>query len=148
MIKNLGKFKQVSICLLKKEVKIKIKVVVLLKIYYYLKKKKWTGERFGGAKVTLQTEDFHRLEQETENRREGYEHIIEAVEILQKYLLKRKTSPEDSKIKVMPFEALGSCLYHYGTIFPEDSALGSNNNKIINIFLFIIVIIIIRYCFD
>lgn len=112
------------------------------------KKKKWTGERFGGAKVTLQTEDFHRLEQETENRREGYEHIIEAVEILQKYLLKRKTSPEDSKIKVMPFEALGSCLYHYGTIFPEDSALGSNNNKIINIFLFIIVIIIIRYCFD
>ncbi|KAI9365788.1 hypothetical protein BD770DRAFT_377263 [Pilaira anomala] len=94
MIKNLGKFKQ------------------------------WTGERFGGAKVTLQTEDFHRLEQETENRREGYEHIIEAVEILQKYLLKRKTSPEDSKIKVMPFEALGSCLYHYGTIFPEDSALG------------------------
>jgi hypothetical protein len=38
--------------------------------------------------------------------------------------LKRKTSPEDNKNKVMPFEALGSCLYHYGTVFPEDSALG------------------------
>ncbi|GAA5811198.1 hypothetical protein MFLAVUS_004629 [Mucor flavus] len=86
--------------------------------------KQWTGERFGGAKVTLQTEDFQKLEQETENRREGYERIIEAVEILQAHLLKKKTSPEDGKIKVMPFEALGSCLYHYGTIFPEDSALG------------------------
>ncbi|KAG1239681.1 hypothetical protein G6F68_018397 [Rhizopus microsporus] len=24
----------------------------------------------------------------------------------------------------MPYEALGTCLYHYGTVFPEDSALG------------------------
>lgn len=29
----------------------------------------------------------------------------------------------------MPFEALGSCLYHYGTIFPEDSALGKYTIK-------------------
>ncbi|CEG71921.1 hypothetical protein RMATCC62417_07567 [Rhizopus microsporus] len=94
MIKNLGRFKQ------------------------------WTGEKFGGAKVTLQTEDFQRLQQETENRREGYEYIVAACEILYKYLLKKKPSPEDNKSKMMPFEVLGTCLYHYGTVFPEDSALG------------------------
>ncbi|KAL9547467.1 hypothetical protein PS6_007115 [Mucor atramentarius] len=94
MIKNLGKFKQ------------------------------WTGEKFGGAKVTLQTDDFQRLEHETEHRREGYDKVMEAVDGVESYLLKRKTSPEDGKTKQMPFEALGSCLYHYGTVFPEDSALG------------------------
>jgi hypothetical protein len=84
----------------------------------------WTGEKFGGAKVTLQTEDFQRLEQETEHRREGYDRVLEAVTLVQQFLLKRKTSPEDNRNKVMPFEALGSCLYHYGTVFPDDSALG------------------------
>lgn len=77
--------------------------------------------------MTLQTEDFQRLEQETEHRREGYDRILEAVCIVQSHLLKRKTSPEDknrNNNKVMPFEALGSCLYHYGTVFPDDSALG------------------------
>lgn len=94
MFKNLGKFKQ------------------------------WTGEKFGGAKVTMQTDDFQRLEQETENKREGYDRIVEAVDMVESHLLKRRTSPEDARNKVMPFEALGSCLYHYGTVFPEDSALG------------------------
>ncbi|KAI8639997.1 hypothetical protein BD408DRAFT_391341 [Parasitella parasitica] len=94
MIKNLGKFKQ------------------------------WTGEKFGGAKVTLQTEDFQRLEQETEHRREGYEKVVEALYGVESYLLKRKPSPEDGRTKLMPLESLGSCLMHYGTVFPDDSALG------------------------
>lgn len=95
----------------------------------------WTGEKFGGAKVTLQTEDFQRLEQETEHRREGYEKVVEAVDGIESYLLKRKPSPEDGKTKLMPFEALGSCLYHYGTVFPEDSALGKQSlNFLILIF--------------
>lgn len=76
--------------------------------------------------MTLQTEDFQKLEQETEKRRDGYECVIEAVEIIHSYLVKRKTSPEDNKTKVSPFEVLGSCLYHYGTIYPEDSALGTS----------------------
>lgn len=72
----------------------------------------------------MQTDDFQRLEQETENKREGYDQIVEAVDMVESHLLKRRTSPEDARNKVMPFEALGSCLYHYGTVFPEDSALG------------------------
>ncbi|KAI8326976.1 hypothetical protein EDC96DRAFT_533221 [Choanephora cucurbitarum] len=68
--------------------------------------RQWTGERFGGAKVTLQTEDFQKLEQETDHRRDGYENVVESVELVHSYLLKKKTSPEDAKIKMMPFEIL------------------------------------------
>ncbi|KAG1456410.1 hypothetical protein G6F56_006838 [Rhizopus delemar] len=93
MIKNLGRFKQ------------------------------WTGEKFGGAKVTLQTDDFQKLEQETEHRREGYENIVSACDELHRYLLKKKTSPEDNKNKLMPYESFGTCLYHYSSVFPHDSAL-------------------------
>ncbi|CEP11464.1 hypothetical protein [Parasitella parasitica] len=100
MIKNLGKFRQ------------------------------WTGEKFGGAKVTLQTEDFQRLEQETEHRREGYEKVVEALYCVESYLLKKKPSPEDGRTKAMPLESLGSCLMHYGTVFPEDSALGQTETRI------------------
>ncbi|KAI8984338.1 hypothetical protein BDF20DRAFT_859361 [Mycotypha africana] len=88
--------------------------------------KQWTGEKFGGAKVTLQTEDFQRLEQETERRRQGYEEVVEAVDLLSTYLLKRKTSPDDNKMKSMPLEALGTCMHHYGTVFPEHSPLGKS----------------------
>lgn len=75
--------------------------------------------------MTLQTEDFQRLVQETEHRRGGYDKIVESVEILLSYILKRKTSPEDSRKKMLPLESFGSCLYHYGTVFPEDSGLGT-----------------------
>lgn len=62
--------------------------------------------------------------------------MLEAVDGIESYLLKRKTSPEDGKTKQMPFEALGSCLYHYGTVFPEDSALGKFVAKYFNFNLF------------
>ncbi|KAI9282728.1 hypothetical protein BY458DRAFT_497172 [Sporodiniella umbellata] len=95
MIKNLGRFKQ------------------------------WTGEKFGGAKATLQTEDFQKLEQETEHRREGYENIVAACDALYQHLLKRKPSPEDNKAKLMPFDSFGNCLNSYGNVFPQESALES-----------------------
>ncbi|OBZ86220.1 Uncharacterized protein C19C2.10 [Choanephora cucurbitarum] len=86
----------------------------------------WTGERFGGAKVTLQTEDFQKLEEETDHRRDGYENVVESVELVHSYLLKKKTSPEDAKVKMMPFEILGTSLYHYGSALPDESALGKS----------------------
>lgn len=64
------------------------------------------------------------MEQETEHRREGYDKVVESVDILLSYILKRKSSPEDGKTKMMPLELFGTCLYHYGTVFPEDNALG------------------------
>lgn len=72
----------------------------------------------------MQTEDFQRLEHETDHRREGYENVVESVTMIQSHLLKKKVSPGEDKRKVMPFEALGACLYNFGTVFPDDSALG------------------------
>lgn len=77
----------------------------------------------------MQTDDFQKLEQETEHKREGYDLIAEAVDLVESHLTKKRTSPEDNRNKVMPFEALGSCLYHYGTVFPDDSALGKRGKR-------------------
>ncbi|KAI8992300.1 hypothetical protein BDB01DRAFT_832613 [Pilobolus umbonatus] len=94
MIKNIGKFKQ------------------------------WTGERFGGVKSTLQSEDFQLMEKSTDEKRKGYDKIGEAIDMVYAHLLKRKTSPEDHKRKAMPLEALGHCLQQYSCVFPPNSSLG------------------------
>ncbi|KAG0169630.1 hypothetical protein DFQ30_003468 [Apophysomyces sp. BC1015] len=69
----------------------------------------WTGERLGAAKATSQTEDFKKLEAETEKRREGFEKLYEAAELTHAYLSKKKPSPGDGKTKSMPLESLGHC---------------------------------------
>lgn len=97
---------------------------ILMKIKLFDNKKQWTGERFGGAKVTLQTDDFLQLERETDSRRKGYDYVVGATDRVQDYLLKRKTSPDD-KEKMMPFQMLGTYLFEYGKVFPEESALGN-----------------------
>ncbi|KAI9032741.1 hypothetical protein CLU79DRAFT_727703 [Phycomyces nitens] len=96
MIKNLGKFKQ------------------------------WTGERLGAAKATLQTEDFQRLEIETERRRAGFDRVVEAIDVSHAQLSKKKPSPEDAKIKISPMESLGACWSHYGDSFDTDSSAGAS----------------------
>ncbi|KAL0089293.1 hypothetical protein F4703DRAFT_1770346 [Phycomyces blakesleeanus] len=96
MIKNLGKFKQ------------------------------WTGERLGAAKATLQTEEFQRLEIETERRRAGFDRVVEAIDVSHAQLSKKKPSPEDAKIKISPMESLGACWSHYGDSFDTDSSAGAS----------------------
>ncbi|KAI9266483.1 hypothetical protein BDA99DRAFT_505805 [Phascolomyces articulosus] len=89
------------------------------------KLKQWTGERLGAAKSTLQTEDFQRLEADTERKRTGFEKIHGASELVYGQLSKKKVSPEDGKTKVYPCDALGSCMMNHGGAFQEDSALGA-----------------------
>ncbi|CAO3693225.1 unnamed protein product [Rhizopus stolonifer] len=97
MIKNIGKFKQ------------------------------WTGERLGFAKVTLQTEDFQRLEVETDRKRLAFEKVHAAANIMQSQLGKRKPSPEDNfKTKRQPNDILGVCWINYGNEFTDDAALGNS----------------------
>ncbi|KAI7868346.1 hypothetical protein BDF14DRAFT_1697727, partial [Spinellus fusiger] len=84
------------------------------------KLKQWTEERLGAAKATMQTEDFQRLEVDTEKRRIGFEKIMEAADTTQLQLSKKKPSPEDAKIKVSPMESLGTCWVHYGDLFDVD----------------------------
>ncbi|ORY97659.1 hypothetical protein BCR43DRAFT_563071 [Syncephalastrum racemosum] len=95
MIKNLGKFRQ------------------------------WTGERLGAAKATLHTEDFQRLEQDTERKRTGFEKVQQATELFYGQLSKKKPSPEDPKAKVSPASAVGTCWISHSSVFGDDSLLGS-----------------------
>ncbi|KAG0179099.1 hypothetical protein DFQ29_002514 [Apophysomyces sp. BC1021] len=83
----------------------------------------WTGERLGAAKATSQTEDFKKLEAETEKRREGFEKLYEAAELTHAYLSKKKPSPGDGKTKSMPLESLGHCWVSHGCVRPTDSDL-------------------------
>ncbi|KAI7856780.1 hypothetical protein BDC45DRAFT_502284 [Circinella umbellata] len=89
------------------------------------KLKQWTGERLGAAKSTLQTEDFQRLESDTERKRTGFEKVYGASELLYGQLSKKKVSPEDGKTKVYPCDAFGSTMMNHGGAFQEDSILGA-----------------------
>ncbi|CAO3679447.1 unnamed protein product [Rhizopus stolonifer] len=94
------------------------------------KLKQWTGERLGPAKITLQTDDFQRLEVETDRKRVAYEKVHEAANIMHTQLAKRKPSPEDNfRSKRLPCDILGVCWTSYGNEFTNDAALG---NALIN----------------
>ena len=89
----------------------------------------WTGEKFGSAKSTLQTEDFQRLEVETERKRVAYEKLHASALIMHTQLLKRKISPEDNKSKRLPSDIVGVCMSNYGNEFTDDSPLGKFPEK-------------------
>ena len=78
----------------------------------------------GSAKITGQTDDFHQLDQETEQRRVAFDKVYQAAALVLKQLDKKKPSPEDGKTKVSPTEALGACWVNHGSVFPDDSLLG------------------------
>ncbi|CAO3660770.1 unnamed protein product [Umbelopsis ramanniana] len=88
--------------------------------------RQWTGERLGSAKITGQTDDFHQLDQETEQRRVAFDKVYQAAALVLKQLDKKKPSPEDGKTKVSPTEALGACWVNHGSVFPDDSLLGTS----------------------
>ncbi|RCH96477.1 hypothetical protein CU097_013824 [Rhizopus azygosporus] len=83
------------------------------------------GEKLGSAKITLQTEDFQRLEVETDRKRIAFEKVHAAANIMQTQLAKRKPSPEDNyKSKRLPGDILGVCWVNYGNEFNGDASLG------------------------
>jgi hypothetical protein len=86
----------------------------------------------GSAKITGQTDDFHQLDQETEQRRVAFEKVYQAATLVLNQLDKKKPSPEDGKSKVPPTEALGACWFNHGSVFPEDSLLGMLNTFLIS----------------
>ena len=89
----------------------------------------WTEEKLGNAKITLQTEDFQRLEVETERKRVAYEKLHASTVLLQSQLVKRKISPEDNKSKRLPNDMVGVCMTNYGNEFTDDAALGKEPKK-------------------
>ncbi|KAI7872406.1 hypothetical protein BDF14DRAFT_1909108 [Spinellus fusiger] len=89
------------------------------------KLKQWTGERFGDIKPTLHSDEFQRMEFDTESRRAGFDHLYEVAKLTHVHLSKKKKiSPEDSKMKATPLYAFGDTLMSYGTAHKESSDLG------------------------
>ncbi|KAI9015309.1 hypothetical protein CLU79DRAFT_707655, partial [Phycomyces nitens] len=85
----------------------------------------WTGERLGAAKATLQTDDFQRMQSETEKRRAGFEMLYNVAQLTHVYLSKRKVSPEDNKTKMTAMETFGQSLSNYGAAHDDLSDLGA-----------------------
>ena len=95
------------------------------------KELKQTNERTSHLKLlplfshqTLETsEEFKRLEQETDLRREFTEKVHDSLTTYLKTMGKRKESLTD-KSKKLPLESLADAMIHYGTMLHEDSMYG------------------------
>ncbi|RUP43673.1 hypothetical protein BC936DRAFT_136872 [Jimgerdemannia flammicorona] len=119
MKKNFGKFKQVRTCT-------EVSPSPSPDVFAFYP---WTEERLGAAKGTQTTEDFRRLEQETDAKHKSLDKVWQAATIYQAQLAKKKESPEDPKIKLMPVETFGSSLISYGVAFDDESFYGMFANK-------------------
>ncbi|KAJ3222718.1 hypothetical protein HK099_001984 [Clydaea vesicula] len=85
--------------------------------------KQWTGEKTGSANKTEASEDFKRLEQETEYRKECTEKINEACTMYIQTLGKKKDSL-GSKVKKLPLEVLSDSMISYGKMLNDESYYG------------------------
>ncbi|KNC96962.1 uncharacterized protein SPPG_07783 [Spizellomyces punctatus DAOM BR117] len=85
--------------------------------------RQWTGEKMGSSQKTETSEEFKRLEQETDLRREFTEKVHEALAVYLKSMGKRKESLTD-KTKKLPLEIMADAMIHFGTMLHEDSNYG------------------------
>lgn len=81
------------------------------------------GEKFGGTSKTEVGDEFKKLENETDMRKELTEKLYESTNLYLKQLGKRKDSPCD-KTKKMPLEILGQGMTAYGVLLPKESIYG------------------------
>ncbi|KAJ3145854.1 hypothetical protein HDU86_000621 [Geranomyces michiganensis] len=77
----------------------------------------------GNSQKTETSEEFKRLELETEIRRDFTEQVHEALSIYLKAMGKRKESVAD-KSKKLPLEIMAESMIHFGTMLHEDSLYG------------------------
>ncbi|KAJ3150624.1 hypothetical protein HDU89_003032 [Geranomyces variabilis] len=85
--------------------------------------RQWTGEKMGNSQKTETSEEFKRLELETEIRREFTEQVHEALSIYLKAMGKRKEAVTD-KARKLPLEIMAEAMIHFGTMLHEDSLYG------------------------
>ncbi|TPX61360.1 hypothetical protein PhCBS80983_g01146 [Powellomyces hirtus] len=77
----------------------------------------------GNSQKTETSEEFKRLEHETDIRRDFTEHVYEALTIYLKSMGKRKESVSE-KVKKMPLEIMAESMIHFGTMLNEESLYG------------------------
>ncbi|TPX33824.1 hypothetical protein SmJEL517_g03349 [Synchytrium microbalum] len=85
----------------------------------------FVGEKLGNTQKTETSEEFKRLEEETDLRRIQTERVHLACEGYLRTLSKKRPSPED-KTEGMPLEIMGTCMNHFGSMMQEDSPYGKS----------------------
>ncbi|KAK9674771.1 hypothetical protein K7432_016897, partial [Basidiobolus ranarum] len=85
--------------------------------------KQWTGEKLGKANKTECSDEFQRLELETDQRKDTFERLYNASEVYLRTLEKKKKGPED-KNKISPILSLAYSLVAQGQTLPHDSPYG------------------------
>lgn len=82
------------------------------------------GEKVGGSSKTETGDDFNKLQQETEIRREATEKLHEAMQEYLKTYSKRKESAIAPKDKKLSVEILGLAMSNFGNLLDVDSSYG------------------------
>ncbi|KAJ3107120.1 hypothetical protein HDU97_004813 [Phlyctochytrium planicorne] len=80
----------------------------------------WTGEKFGGAQKTETSEEFKKLENETEQRREYTDKLLDSCNSYLKTMGKKK----DGRDAKLPMEYLASSMINFGSVLDEESGYG------------------------
>ncbi|KAK9768263.1 hypothetical protein K7432_001230 [Basidiobolus ranarum] len=91
--------------------------------------KQWTGEKLGKATKTECSDEFQKLEQETDTKRENFERLYTTSEM---YLntLEKKKKIADEKNKIVPVLALGHAMVAHGQLLPRESPYGKAMIKV------------------
>ncbi|KAJ3052528.1 hypothetical protein HK097_006094 [Rhizophlyctis rosea] len=86
--------------------------------------RQWTGEKIGSTQRTETSEEFKRLEHETELRHECIEKVHDSVSLYLRQLEKTKADRIGSKDKRTPLENLAEAMMHFGNMLYEESNYG------------------------
>lgn len=89
----------------------------------------WTGEKLGSSQKTDTSEEFKRLQGDTESRKECIDLIMTPMEALYKTVSKMKDSIDDKEKKLI-LQVLSQAMSHYGAVLPTDSQYGIVLNKV------------------
>ncbi|KAI9009780.1 hypothetical protein BC832DRAFT_538812 [Gaertneriomyces semiglobifer] len=83
--------------------------------------RQWTNERMGSSQKTETSDEFKRLEHETDVRRDFTEKVYDALTFYLTSLGKRK---ETGKAKKLPMEVMAEAMLHFGALLHEESRYG------------------------
>ncbi|KAI8925458.1 hypothetical protein BC831DRAFT_460948 [Entophlyctis helioformis] len=86
--------------------------------------KQWTGEVMGNTQRTETSDEFKRLQQDTESRRECVERMHASLDVWHKNMIKRSGSSQDDRIQRTPLQFVANSLILYGSLLPDDSIYG------------------------
>ncbi|KAJ3034425.1 hypothetical protein HDV00_005045 [Rhizophlyctis rosea] len=86
--------------------------------------RQWTGEKIGSTQRTETSEEFKRLEHETELRHECISKVYDSVQVYVRQLSKEKGEGLRSKEKKTPLENLAETMISFGSMLYDESTYG------------------------